>query len=324
MLADARYAETFDPKKYKGLGDKVKSFIKAHTKFLEDHPDIEDDDPAYKKFLTDNRPVMSSREVREIEEHRIAERARGPVNERVNQLEHQIFVRDETPKIDKFGDDTYRQLVREALPADILALVKEKGGLTKEIKEQFGEELDTAHDVFVLVADDMKEFQRITTKHPGTQKPLVEFDSKNEQHNRLAQMVEDLCVSFRENGGAQLQRNGKWFVTRDEWNKIDPARRGEFWTFTNKEITQRALAGVPHTVKETIRLKQEEMSRRGYIRKPAAAPAPAAPAAPAPPPASGSPAIRPSPVPSGGGGGGGEPPVDASTKNLASKLLIAE
>jgi hypothetical protein len=325
MLDDARYAEKAFPAKYKGLGDKVRGFIKAHTKFLEDHPDIADDDPAYKKFLADNRPTMSRVESREIEEHRIAERARGPVDARVSQLEHQIFERDETPKIEKFANDTYQQLAREALPEEISKLIKEKGGLTEEIKAEFGDELETAHTIFTIVANDLKEFKRLTTKHPGSGKPLVEFDDKNPQHTRLTQMVADLCENFKATGGAQLQRNGKWFVTRDEWNQIDPARRGEFWTFTNAELEKRALAIVPTTVKETIRIKQEDLKRRGYVRN---RPAPAAPATPPanPPPPPGSPALRPSPVPggAGGGGGGGNPNIEASTKNLAAGLLAAE
>jgi len=324
MLEDARYAEKFNPAKYKGLGDKVKGFIKAHTKFLEENPGIEDNDPAYKKFLADHRPTMSRTETREIEEHRIAERARGPVDARVSQLEHQLFERDETPKIEKFALDTYNQLAREALPEDITKLIKEKGGLTEEIKAEFADELETAHTIFSIVADDLKEFKRLSTKHPTSGKPLVEFDDNNEQHTRLTKMVSELCENFKNTGGAQLQRNGKWFVTREEWNTIEPTRRHEFWTFTNAELEKRALAHVPLTLKETIRVKQEDLKRRGYVRN---RPAPVAPQVPpaTPPPAPGSPALRPSPVPGGGtGGGGGNPGVDSATKNLAAGLLAAE
>ncbi len=321
MIDDARSAEKFNGAKHKGLVEKTKTFIKAHQKFLEDHPDIEENDPAYLKFLTDNRPSLSKTDAREIEENRIAERARGPVDERVNKLEHEIFVRDETPKIEQFATQTYQQLAREALPKEIQDLIKEKGSLTKEIQEQYADELETAHNIFSVVADDLKEFKKIATVHPTTKKSLVEYDDNNPQHQRLAKMVSELCEEFKNTASpTELQRNGKWFVTRDEYSLIDPARRGEFWSFTNDEIMKRAIAHVPKTLAKTIEIKQEALTKRGWVKKPAA---PAAPAAPATPPPPGSPpAIRPSPVP-----GGGNPPakeVDASTRSLAASLLKSE
>lgn len=324
MLADARYAEKMDSTKYRGLGDKVKNFIKAHTKYLEDHPDIEENDPAYQKFLLDHRPGLTPTQVREIEEHRIGERVSGPTNQRIGNLEHELFVRDENPKIENFANETYRQLAREGLPAEIAAEIKKADGkLTPEIQQKYTDELEIAHTIFTLAANDLKVFRQLTTRNPATKRSLVEFDEKNPQHTRITQMIAELCVAFRDTGGAELQRNGKWFVTRDEWNQLDPARRDGFWTFTNPELEKRALAMVPDSVKKTIQLKQDDLSRRGYIRKTAVVPVPPVPPAPAAPEPPGAPAIRPSPVPSAPGGGS-PGTVDASTKNLASTLLRSE
>jgi hypothetical protein len=312
MLDDARYAEKANPVKYKGLGDRVKNYLKDHQKFLDDNPDISEDDPSYKKWMKEHRPAMSASDMREISEHRIAEKARGPVDQRVTELEHERRVQE-----------IYTQLTKDALPDDLAAAIKEKGGLTKEIQEEFSEELEVANHVFSLVTDDLKEFSRLTTKSKSG-RPLATFatdksDPKFEQHERLLKLVSDQCENFKATGGADLQRNGKWFVTRDEWAQIDPARRGEFWTFTNDEIVKRALAGVKGAIKQVIEHKREDLKKRGYVRQ---RPAPAAPAPVTPPAPTSHPAPRPTPIPAG------TPPatpgVDAGARSLAGLLNNSE
>lgn len=333
ILEDAREAERLFPEKYKGLAARAAKFIKDHAD-LTAKEEFDDQDPKYQQWLHANQPKLSRKDIREIEEARVTQRVRGEYDGKLQDFQHQMFVRDHEPKILDEGRSLFAELSNSVLPDDIAKAVKADG--FEKAKEVYGLELETAQNVLSVATDDIVEFRRITLKDPVTGRPLQAVLEKPptgdpadpafqrelaryHQHERLSNLVGWLNNDFKTKAPAAEQfKNGRWFVTRDEMREIRPDQRHRFWTFTNAELIERAKANVPASVREAIERRREQMKKLGWSAPaPKSAPAKAAPDAPAPVPTNAARTPVPAPVPAGGDV---TAEVDARAKRLAQQL----
>lgn len=303
-LEDAKFAEETFPE-HKGLSEKMTRFFREHQKFLEKNPDPEDDDPEYKKVLA-LQPQLSATEKRKILEARISSSVKKGYEPEIQDLRHELFVRDEEPRVRteaaQLFDDAF---LEKALPADIVKTFKEKG--VAEMNKQYADELEVASSIVTAARSDAEELLRITRTNPKTGRPLAKIatdpsDPKWEQHDRLGRLVESVCEDFKNTASEKEQvRNGKWFVTREEWAAGYKNHPDKYWTFTNspehiREVVQRAANWIPGVIDRTIKERQEALERRGYRRFRETTPAaPSAPPAPVSAPTSPRPSLSPSP-----------------------------
>lgn len=301
-LEDAELAETVDPR-FKGLSEKMGKFFRDQQKYLADNPDADENDPGYKKLLA-SAPKLSSADKRQIAEARIERRVEQKYKPELENIQHEIYVRDEEPKIEGEAMQIRKHMAFNALPKEMLTVLKEKG--LPALQKEYADELEVAGNLINTLTDDAKELLRITRINPKTQRALGQAaDAPNhpkwEQHNRIATMVNEVCNDFQKNAPQNEQvRDGKWFVTREEWARLPANARHQFWTFTNsedhvREMINRAMSWMPGAIEMKIKERQDALKARGYVRQRAEV----APAAPATPPvASAAPASpRPSPAP---------------------------
>ena len=324
MISDAVEAERLLGSRHSGLADKTRKFVRANIDFITKHTDTEgnfdDQSPEYLAFLSANKPALTPADVREINEVRITQKAHEQITPELEKIKHQRFVDREEPAIERLANDTYTRVATAVTPKEILDAMAEEakanGGdrikAFEAISGYYKPELNVINEIMTQVKEDVREMERISRIDPETGKPIVavaqsESDPKYRWHCRLAALVRLEGEDFRKNAPqAEQIRDGKWFVTKDEFNKLRPDARDQFWTFTNKEATDRGLRRVPAYVQLRIKQKLDELAALGFTRNPrqkkqASPPVPrtGAPAAPHPAPA---PAI----------GNGGEAPSDGA------------
>jgi hypothetical protein len=322
LIEEAKEAEKYLPGR-KGIAEQTRKFVAANKKFLAAHPDV-DTDPEekalYDKFLAANRPKLSNAEQRTISETRIAANVAKPLQERTDNLEHEIFVRDQEPSFRETRQRVASELNSTAVPADILEFAQKYG--VDVAKKEFAEELKVVNHVVTTAASDYDELIRLETFNPKNGRPLAvpagdEKDPRYGQHQRLLNIVQKVDGEFKENAKqGELLRDGKWFVTREEWAGIPAAERSKFWHFTNREIGTRMLQWVKPAVEQHIASSRQELEARGYTRRafvpPAAATPPATPPVPVRSP--GGPGASPVPAPVGA------QPQATRTSRLAAQL----
>ncbi len=194
-----------------------------------------------------------------------------------------------------------------AMPDEIKEFAKQHG--VEVAQKEFADELQVVNAIVSTASADYEELVRLDTFHPTTRRPLSmpaanESDPKYAQHQRLLGIMDKVDTEFKDTAKqSELMRDGRWFVTREEWRALPPAARGQYWHFTNREIGTRMLAWVKPAIDITINNNRESLKARGYERRKYAPPAPA-PAAPTPPP-------QPTRTP----GGPGASPVPAAPGN---------
>ncbi len=313
MISDAQEAERLFPEKYKGLGEKARKYVRDHIKFINDHGGDENFDPdnpeysaEYARFLEANQPRLTRAQVREINETRITNQVQEKTKTEFDHLKDERFADREEPLVVRAAQQSYTQLAPLCCPKEISDDIKARG--YPEAYKDYKLELDTIDATLRAVADDVAEFERVTRINSETGRPLAKVanypnEPKFQQHQRLALMVRQICDEFEKTGGSELKRDGRWFVTKDEYAKIKknrPDLLGGFWTFSNKEILDRAHKKVPAVVSAAIATKIKEQEALGFVRRPREKKA----ETPPPPAAKGAPAApHPTPAPSGGGGG---------------------
>lgn len=283
ILAEAREVERLIPDKHKGLSARAAKFVRDHQKYVEEQgDDFDENAQEYKDWLTKNQPQLSRDDIREVESVRVEQRVRQKVDPEVGALRHELFVRDKEPEVTQDGQRMYAELESLAVPKEVLDAIRKEGPSVFGVGGRYRLEVETAQAVLTTAVEDLKELTRLGTTNPSTGKTMAEeatdaSQPKFEQHERLRGLVKGVCEDFLRNGTqAEQFKDGKWFVTREEYNQIPAAKRGQWWTFSNKQIIERAKGAVKATLTEAIRIRQEYMEQRGYKRQ-NGAPAPAAP-----------------------------------------------
>ncbi len=315
LIEDAKEAEKHLPTR-KGLTEQAKKFVKANQQYLEKHPEIEndpDEKSAYEVWLKKNRPSLSESEQRTVSENRIAARVARPFEEKTEKLEHELFVRDQEPVIRQQREKVASEINSAAIPQEIMEFAQKYGVDTA--RKEFADELKVVNTIVSAATGDYEELIRLATVNPNNGRPLAtpatnQSDPKFPQHERLGVIIDKVNDDFKANAKEkELLRDGKWFVTRAEWNSLPASARNQYWTFTNREIATRSLEWVKPAVAGAIKQNQESLAARGYERRKFVPPAaPAAPAVPPQPTRSAS-GPSPSPVPSSTPNSGKPPTV---------------
>ena len=323
MLEDSRDLEKLNGQKHGGLGKKTENYLREKQKRLAelkaDGVDPETD-TEFQQWEKLNQPTVTRRDYEQLRTHRVKEELRKEPNAELEEVKHQLFERDERPKIKKEVDDVYSELARTALPDEVnaeYARLSKEHGATKAwqmVEQSHKLEVEVTENVMNAAVSDVQLFKSLTRKGP-TGRALVQFDDKNPDHLRISQMVADTCQAFKEAGGPRQIQDGKWFVTRDEWNALPLEQRRNFWTFTDGDLIRVAMGGVKPVIMKSIEAKRKSLEALGFTRAPRAA-APAAPA-PAPTPTAPSAAPRPSPIPSPSST---NPSIPMNISSMASRL----
>lgn len=323
LIDEAKEAEQHLPAK-KGLVDATKRFIKEHQKYLEKHPDLEndpDEKSAYRIWLNKNRPALSATEQRTISENRIAAKVAKPLVDKTTDLEHQLFVRDQEPVLKQQTARVTSELNGTVMPEEVMEFAKKYGVDTA--KREYADELKVVNTIVSTATSDYEELIRLDTFHPTTGRPLSvpatkESDPKYAQHQRLIVAMGKVDTDFKETAKqSELLRDGKWFVTREEWQSLPPSARSQYWHFTNKEIATRMLSWVKPAIDQTIKIYRDDLQRRGLEKRKFVPPAAASAPAPAPQPTRSPGGPGASPVPASNGTQPGPATIGS---RLASKL----
>ena len=306
LLEDARAAEKYLGEKYKGQAAKMTNFLRETRKKEEALEKGDIDQAEYDEWYKANLPKISALDFRKLERERVKEDVAKEFEPKIEAERHARWAEAEDPKIKAKGDQLYNKVIKSALPEEVSKAIAERTkGITDQseyikavqaVEKDYALETEITQNIVTAAIGDMEEFLRLRTLNPSTGKYLKPVDPNNPQHDRIAQIVTDVCNEFRAAGGSDIKRDGKWFVTWQEWQDMAPEQRKPFWTFNDEEIVQRAMGNVPKYVAQAVTTQREAIEKRyGFKRTIAQA---AAPTTPAPQPTHGAPpAPRPTPVP---------------------------
>jgi hypothetical protein len=152
------------------------------------------------------------------------------------------------PRIAK-SIDNFVEAVNSILPEDIAASVK-----SGTLDEDLPLEGETVKQYLGLAKHAASEFLNLTGG-------LTKFDSKNPTHSWLGSFIHEQGTLFLKNGGKELERDGKKFLPRAEYNGLPADRKDKFWSFTDSDVLDMLAYNAKTTVESAVAREREKYEK---------------------------------------------------------------
>jgi hypothetical protein len=258
-IADAEYAEKFDPK-FKGLKDKLTGFYKKMDVWVKEHEGdsdrtFDENDPQFMEFLGKNKPDWSgSRERVRIEriadaraEVKMAERDKAQSG-RLEKAERDALEARVRPQIDKQVGTFETELAAET---------KSEDPLEAEVFESFRQSASQ------LATDYLRLIHGVDRIADPAKEPDL-----FQRHNYLMQFVSTQAEIFDRKGGDAKVRDGKMFITPGKWMELQQSGKSvsNNWTLTSNDVLRMLRVQAINDAKTVIKTEEERAVKRGFAR----------------------------------------------------------
>lgn len=255
----AKFAAKSNPDKYRGLDQKLESFFKKHNEYLDQklgedshfEPDA-DKNEDYRRWLQANRPEIPRFEKRKLEREFLIKRAKeeavAEADTRLQEVNNRLREVEVRPRIAK-SIDNFIEAVNSILPDDIASSVK-----AGTIDTDLPAEGDAVKQYLGLAKQAASEFLNLT-------EGLTKYDSKNPTHSWLGAFIHEQGTLFLKNGGKDLERDGKKFIPRAEYNALPAERQEKFWSFTNSDVLDMLAYNAKASVETAVAREREKYDK---------------------------------------------------------------
>lgn len=268
----AARAEKEFPERYKGARaamiaalHKTDEFIAAKTKADPDWS--HDKDPEFDDFIEDVMPKISRKDRRQIESAIIEERAEARVlaklQPQINEAQRAARSVQVQPAIEKTLE-SLDALLKASLEAD-----------PKAPRDENEEKL-----VGVLAGDYSKQAKHLAKLYLDISEEIIPYPEYNNNlpfshpTNKLAMEVQGLQQflmqqeeGFLRNGGDLRIRDGKKFVPRAIYAKLDDNQRSQVWTLGHGEVLEIIAYSFANQVKNALETEKKRLTEAGYVRQ---------------------------------------------------------
>ena len=267
----AKFAAKSNPDKYSGLDKKLETFFKKHNEYLDQklgedphfEPDSDKNDD-YRRWLQANRPEIPRFEKRKLEREFLIKRAKeeavAEAESRLQEVNNRLREVEIRPRIAK-SIDNFVEAVNGILPEDIASSVK-----AGTIDDDLPLEGEAVKQYLSLAKHAASEFLNLTGG-------LAKFDAKNPTHSWLGSFIHEQGTLFLKNGGKDLERDGKKFIPRAEYNGLPADRKDKFWSFTDSDVLDMLAYNAKTTVEAAVAREREKYEKVAAARAKKVAPA---------------------------------------------------
>lgn len=254
----ARFAAEYNPTKYSGLESKVTGFIKKHNEYLDAKMAADPDfvaDPSenseYKRWLETNKPDISRSERRDLEKKFLIHQAKKEASEeaeaKIREVNDRIREIETRPKIAKAVTE-FSEAVTSLMPEDIAEAVR-----AGTLEEDLPMEAPTVRMYLDLSTKAANEFLNLTNG-------VTKYDQSNQVHTWLGQFIHEQSTIFLK-GGKNLEKDGKSFLPRGEFNALPASKQKQHWTFTDTDILNMLAYQAQATVVTAVKAEREKLDK---------------------------------------------------------------
>ena len=248
----ARYAESIDPKKYKGMSDGLIKFYNDLDSYIDKSEDedrtFDENDEAFMQWVEQNKPSISRVDQRKLERQMIKDQAlteaRSEFDSKNQELEEKIRQVSDRPKAEK-EFNRYEQLLDEESP-------EEGDGLAQTLHQR-----------------EMADARRVGEEYLDLFYGLKTYNENNSLHKWIVDFVTQQSDAFSKHGGEHLIRTGedgvsKEFVPPSEYGNVDSNRH---WTFTSSDIMDIMGNYFQTRATDSIKVEEERLEKMGFVRQ---------------------------------------------------------
>ena len=247
----ARYAESSNPKKYKGMEKKLVKFYSDLDTYIdksdEEDRTFDENDEEFMQWVKKNKPTVSRVEQRRLERQMIKDEAlteaRSEFESKNKELEEKIRQVSDKPKAEK-EFTRYEKLLSEDGPEE-------------------GDELAES-----IYENEMADAKRVGEEYLDLFYGLKTYDEKNTLHSWIIDFVTQQSEAFSKHGGDHLSKTvdgvKKSFVPPSEYGNVDANKH---WTFTSSDIMDIMGNYFQTRAKDSVKSEEERLGKMGFTRQ---------------------------------------------------------
>ena len=248
----ARYAESSNPKKYKGMEGKLVKFYSDLDSYIDkadadDSRTFDENDEEFMQWVQKNKPTVSRVEQRRLERQMIKDEAlteaRSEFDGKNKELEEKIRQVSDRPKAEK-ELTRYEKLLAEEVPEE-------------------GDELAES-----IYENEMTDAKRVGEEYLDLFYGLKTYDEKNTLHSWIIDFVTQQSEAFSKHGGDHLSKTvdgiKKSFVPPSEYGNVDANKH---WTFTSSDIMDIMGNYFQTRAKDSVKSEEERLGKMGFTRQ---------------------------------------------------------
>lgn len=255
----AKFAAKSNPEKYSGLDKKLETFFKKHNDYLDQklgedphfEPDVDKNDD-YRRWMQANRPELPRHEKRKLEREFLIKRAKeeavAEADSRLQEVNNRLREVETRPRIAK-SIDNFVDALNGILPEDISTSLK-----SNTLEADLPVEGEVVKQYLGLAKHAASEFLNLT-------EGLSKYDPKNPTHSWLGTFIHEQGTLFLKNGGKELEREGKKFIPRAEYNGLPADRKDKFWSFSNSDVLDMLAYNAKANVETAVAKEREKYDK---------------------------------------------------------------
>lgn len=254
----AKFAED-NFSEHKGLSKKYLDFFDEQKKYIDERliedpsAKFDETDYEYQNFLQRKKPKFSQDDLEKVIEKRTMKRAKeetiSEITPEIEKLKEQQRVLRVEPTVNKLKEAT-RESIKDLIPEGMREVIDSKG--SDAAYEQNPIEFDIVDKVATFHQGAMFAFHDISSG-------LKKFDPTNDTHIRLATWLDNLQHSMPE-------KDGKKFVRREDFGKLNSRERSKSYTLTDKDVVSMAHDSAKLYINNELNANEERLRKSGYIR----------------------------------------------------------
>lgn len=250
----AKKAESLSPE-FKGLAKKYLEFAKEVDQYTKKRLAEDDEydfqsDPKFKELASKN-PITPQLE-KKIDREELKAELLGESRKEIEDLRRQQYIAEQKPQVDQMFEQ-FKESVVEMLP-DYFAKAIETEGL-EAAKAKYPLEFDLADQHAAATNAAVKEFLEVS-------RGLKQYDSGNPLHQAIYGFISKESKLFIETAKSdELVRDGKRFVTREDFARMKPDERSKHWTLTNQQILKMVRIREKEALIKSIEAERERIKR---------------------------------------------------------------
>ena len=219
------------PKEYAGMYDRYLEYFTKEAEYVKKNgeSDLEWDEEykAIKEMLDPNisRSIISKLEKEEVKLELRREMSQQATE--LSRLKRELHTQKATPKVKRNVTNYVKANYENAVPEEI------REAITKEGKDKFAESRPYEYDI---VKNNLSHANEMVSEFEKINNGLVKYS--HDKHNGIVKTIEALGQQHKKVAKA---KNGKTFVTRDEFVRLQEAEKANHYTWESSDV-KRAIS----------------------------------------------------------------------------------
>ena len=229
--------------------DSLKKFLdfakkrnELRDRILADDPDADlDDNDQLKNFTRKNMIVLPKKEIRAIQRQQVRDEVESELakryDEKINAVENRVKQSEITPIVEAESNQFSQTLSKIAMNKEAFGGDETVPSILQAMSEKGVQAVAEENPLFAQIVtsslqDASKAAKELVRLTRFGENGINVFKEEDPTHQFLVNFITQQDLVFSEKGGAKRIRDGKQFVTQQNWTQLSPEERANKWTFS--------------------------------------------------------------------------------------------